>query len=150
MTNKQPKSRIICLLINLLAFTSLALGIIGIFLPILPTTPFILLTLWLFSKSSKRFHQALLNHRICGPAIKEYLKGKGIRKKYKIVALSFMWSTLIVCFFISVSHNSPLWLRIFLPVIGSSVSYIILKQPTYCEPEKNTSMTSSQNLETID
>ena len=75
------------------------LGFIGIILPGIPTTPFILLAAWLFSKSSKRFENWLTNHKIFGPIILNWRRYRGISlnsKKYAIfiVILTFittMW-----------------------------------------------------------
>ena len=57
----------------ILGFISIFLGVIGILLPILPTTPFILLSGYLFSKSSTKFHNWLINHKYLGKYIKNYL-----------------------------------------------------------------------------
>ena len=74
----------ICLLI--LGFLFLLLGIIGIFLPLLPTTPFILLSAYLFSKSSRRLHRWLKNNRVFGPLISDWEKYKAISKRNKIIS----------------------------------------------------------------
>ena len=86
-----PGSRIILIT---LGFTTLALGAIGLFLPLLPTTPFILLSAWCFSRSSPRLHQYLLNNKIFGPLIENWMKYGAISIKAKIYA-----TVLIVPFF---------------------------------------------------
>jgi uncharacterized membrane protein YbaN (DUF454 family) len=67
---------------------SLALGIIGIFLPGLPTTPFVLLSAALYAKSSEKLYNWLLNNKFLGPRIKNYQRQKGVplKGKYKIIA----------------------------------------------------------------
>ena len=65
---------------------SLALGFLGVFLPLLPTTPFLLLSAFCFSKSSKRMHQYLLNHKLFGPLIKDWQQHGVIRLKIKWIA----------------------------------------------------------------
>lgn len=74
----------------ILGCLSLILGAIGIFLPLLPTTPFILLSAFLFEKSSEKFHKLLLENKIFGKYIKDYTEKKGITYKNKIIALTIM------------------------------------------------------------
>ena len=66
------------------------LGAIGVFLPLLPTTPFVLLSAFLFEKSSEKFHRLLLENKIFGKYIKDYTEKKGITYKNKIIAISVM------------------------------------------------------------
>lgn len=75
---------------------SLTLAILGIVVPGLPTTPFALLSAFLFAKSSERLYNWLLNNKILGPRIKNYHKKKGVTKKGKIGVIIFM--TLMVLF----------------------------------------------------
>ncbi|WP_327077721.1 YbaN family protein [Cetobacterium ceti] len=69
---------------------SLILGTIGIFLPILPTTPFVILSAFLFERSSEKFHKMLINNKIFGKYLKDYMEKKGISYKNKIIALIFL------------------------------------------------------------
>ncbi len=69
----------------------LGLGIIGIFLPLLPTTPFLLLAAACYKRSSKRFYNFLLNNKWFGNYIKNYRERKGIPLKIKILSISFLW-----------------------------------------------------------
>ncbi|WP_413289180.1 YbaN family protein [Bdellovibrio sp. HCB337] len=71
-------------------FLFLVLGIIGIFLPLLPTTPFLLLTAICFSKGSEKFHSWLMNHPVLSPPIIDWQKRKAIRVQYKILATVMM------------------------------------------------------------
>ena len=68
---------------------SLALGIIGLFVPGLPTTPFVLLSAALYAKSSEKLYNWLLNNKYLGPRIKNYQRQKGVtlKAKYRIIAL---------------------------------------------------------------
>ena len=70
------------------------LGIIGIFLPLLPTTPFLLLAAACYARGSKRFYNWLLNNRWFGNYIKNYREGKGIPLKTKILSISLLWATI--------------------------------------------------------
>jgi uncharacterized membrane protein YbaN (DUF454 family) len=73
---------------------SLALGIIGIVLPLLPTTPFLLLTAACYLRGSERMHNWLLNHKWFGDYIRNFQEKKGIPKRAKIIAISMIWITI--------------------------------------------------------
>lgn len=109
-----------------IAWISLILGGIGIFLPLLPTTPFILLSTFCFQKSSERFHQWILNSPIFGKYIRDYQEQKGITLKNKIVAVTFM--ALGMSF--SAYKVPNIYMRISLAVIFIAVSYHIWKIKT--------------------
>jgi len=70
------------------------LGIIGIFLPIVPTTPFLLLAAAFYARSSQRFYNWLLNNRWFGNYIRGYREGKGIPLKVKVLTISLLWITI--------------------------------------------------------
>lgn len=77
------------------------LGIIGIFLPILPTTPFLILSLALFARSSPRFHQMLLNNRWVGASLKQWEEKKSVSRRTKrnasfLIFVSFSTSIVIL------------------------------------------------------
>lgn len=109
-----------------IAWISLILGGIGIFLPLLPTTPFILLSAFCFQKSSERFHQWILNSPIFWKYIRDYQEQKGITLKNKIVAVTFM--ALGMSFSAYKVPNT--YMRISLLVIFIAVSYHIFKIKT--------------------
>ena len=117
-------------LLMALGFIALILAVIGAFLPIIPTTPFVILALWLFSKSSDRFYRALIAHKICGPPVKDYLAGRGIKKQYKVISVIFMWISLTASLIISWSLPDTLWVKIVVPIIGCYVTWFILSRPT--------------------
>ena len=101
----------------------LILGIIGIILPLLPTTPFLLLAAACFARSSKRFHSWLLNNKWFAPYIKNYQKGKGIPLKVKIMAISFLWITILTSVYLFIENYL---IEILLLVIATFVSIHIL------------------------
>ncbi len=74
---------------------SVVLGIIGIFLPILPTTPFLLLAAACYARSSQKFYYWILNNRWFGNYIKNYREGKGISFRIKLFSISFLWITIL-------------------------------------------------------
>jgi uncharacterized membrane protein YbaN (DUF454 family) len=71
-----------------------ALGITGIFIPILPTTPFILLAATLYSRSSQKFYDWIINNKIVGIYIKNYRAGKGVPVIIKILTIGLLWITI--------------------------------------------------------
>lgn len=110
-----------------IGWTSVVLGVIGIFLPLLPTTPFLLLAASCFAKSSSRFHDWLMNQPQLGPYIHMYLDGKGIPLKAKAYILLLMWFTITTS---AVFLVNPLALKVMLLCIASGVSIYILRMPT--------------------
>jgi len=79
-----------------LGWISVILGVIGAILPVMPTTPFLILAAYLFSKSSPRFHRWLLNLPTFGPIIKEWEEKKTIKKKIKIQAITLLSLSMII------------------------------------------------------
>jgi uncharacterized protein len=79
-------SRIVRYLMLALAVVSLGLGALGLFLPLLPTVPFLLLATWAAARSSPRLQQALLNHPRIGPPVREWQNGGVIRRRAKVMA----------------------------------------------------------------
>ena len=70
------------------------LGIIGILVPVLPTTPFLLLAAACYARSSQRFYHWLLNNKWFGNYIKNYIQRKGVPLKVKILAITWLWITI--------------------------------------------------------
>ncbi|MDD2474917.1 MAG: YbaN family protein [Dysgonamonadaceae bacterium] len=83
------KNRIVRAFFMLGGTVSLALGVIGLFVPGLPTTPFVLLSAALYAKSSEKLYNWLLDNKFLGPRIKNYQRQKGVtlKGKYRIIAL---------------------------------------------------------------
>lgn len=68
----------------------LALGVVGLVLPVLPTTPFVLLAAWFFARSSERWHQRLLDSELFGPMIRNWEQRRCISRRAKLVGLASM------------------------------------------------------------
>ena len=94
---------------------SVVLGVIGIFMPGLPTTPFLLLSSWLFDNSSKRLHDALHHSKWLGPYIRRFQEKKGVGWKTKAVSIICMWTMISISAF-AVLEN--LHVRILLMALG--------------------------------
>lgn len=122
---------IIKYLLIILGSVSLALGVIGIFLPVLPTTPFLLLTSFCYLRSSERLYNWLMNHRILGAYIYAYLTYKAIPMKIKKRAIFFLWLTLIISMILV-----PLqYVRLFLVVVGIGVTVHLMSLKTLSPEE---------------
>jgi len=73
---------------------STGIGIIGAFIPILPTTPFLLLAAACYTRSSERFYQGLINNRIFGAYVRNYIEGRGMPIRMKILTILLLWLTI--------------------------------------------------------
>lgn len=73
-----------------LGFLSLALGLIGIFVPVMPTAPFVICAAWCFAKCSPRFHSWMIHHRVFGPLIQDWNARGAIPARAKAIAIPMM------------------------------------------------------------
>ncbi|MCL2391088.1 MAG: YbaN family protein [Oscillospiraceae bacterium] len=110
------------LLLIILGFSSLALGVVGVLIPVLPTTPFVLLSAACFSASSKRFDDWLRRNRLFGPYIENYRTKQGISKLRKAATLTFLWTGLLVSIIIV---RTPV-IFVVLSIVGIGVTIHIL------------------------
>jgi len=108
--------------------TCLAIGGLGVFLPILPTTPFLLVSAAFYYKGSERMHHWLLENRWFGNYIKNYKNGKGISIKGKIVTLISLWITISFSALVLVN---VLAIQLILFAIATAVSLHIAALPTF-------------------
>lgn len=111
------------------------LGAIGIVLPILPTTPFLLAAAACYYKSSPRMHRWLLNNKWFGEYIRNYTEGKGLPMKTKIAALSLLWITISFSTVFMLHRLLPsqlvLPMQLAMVAIAVIVSIHIVKLPTF-------------------
>ena len=106
-------------------FLALGLGIVGAFLPVMPTVPFLLVALFCFERSSKKYHDMILNNKYFGKVLRDYYEGRGLTTSVKIKAVLFL--SCGMGFSVYRVHN--LYLRIMLAVIwlGVTIHIILLK-----------------------
>lgn len=120
------KNKAIKGLLLFVGWLSVVLGVIGIFLPIMPTTPFLLLAAACFVRTSPKFYNWLVGHPRLGKYLVYYLEGKGIPLKAKIYTIALMAISMSVT-----SYIVPLLaVKILLPLVGVLVALYIVRQPT--------------------
>jgi len=110
----------------------LGLGAVGVFLPILPTTPFLLLSTACYYKSSNRMHQWMLNNRWFGNYIRNYKEGRGIPFKTKIFTATLLWTVITYSALFHV--GSILIIQTTLFIIAAAVTIHIARLPTLKKP----------------
>jgi len=123
MFTKRVK-RVIYLIIGTVA---LALGSLGLFLPVLPTTPFVILAAACYLRSSKRMHAWILQSRLFGETVENYQAGRGLKRDTKIRALVLMWATISISAFFFVDQ---LIFRGAMFLVAVGVTIYILGLPT--------------------
>lgn len=112
-------------LMMLCGWLCVVLGVLGIFLPLLPTTPFILLAAWLFARSSERFHEWLVTHPKLGPIISAWQDGKGLARPVRRRILIVLWLSMSLSMWLV----GKLWAVVLLSFIALSVSLYLLRMP---------------------
>jgi uncharacterized protein len=117
--------RVILILLGLIC---VLVGIVGIFLPLLPTTPFLLLAAFLFARSSDRFLDWLLTNRWFGTYIRNYREGRGIPAREKAITLVTLWLTICFAAFFVIEN---LWVQLILLGIAAGVTTHLLRVKTY-------------------
>ncbi len=129
-------NRLVRILWKVVGTFFVGLAIIGVFLPLLPTTPFLLLALACYAKSSKKLHRWLLTNKLFGTYLTNYKEGKGIPLWVKILAIIFLWITIGY----SAIFLVPIFLgKIILFIIATGVSIHILSIPTLKKKKNNIS-----------
>ncbi len=113
--------------LTIIGLISLGLGILGAFLPVLPTTPFLLLAATLFLKSNKGLYDWLMNHPRLGPYIRNFLEYKAIPLRVKVVSITLIWVTLTYCAVCIAGHWA---MRALFIIIAIAVSVHILSYKT--------------------
>ncbi|MBN2654963.1 MAG: YbaN family protein [Nitrospirae bacterium] len=103
------------------------LGIAGIFLPVLPTTPFLLLAAYCYSHSSEKFYRWLLGNRLCGPYISAYRENSGISRRHRITAIATLWITIALS---GIFFATALWAKLLLLVIAVGVTIHLARMKT--------------------
>ena len=102
----------------ILGMVSLGMGIVGIAIPLLPTTPLLLLAAACFARSSTRFNTWMHTNRVLGPYVKSYQEGRGLSMKAKALTITLLWASLLISMYLV--QIIVVWL--VLMVVGAAVS----------------------------
>lgn len=113
---------------------SLALGIAGIFLPILPTTPFLIIAGASYARSSERLYTWLTTNRLTGAHMRRIVEGKGISHRAKVVILAFAWVVLILA---AVFVAKSVVMRIVFPAIAVVKTFVFVAVVPTARDEKS-------------
>ena len=114
-------------LLAFLGSVSLMLGIMGIFLPVLPTTPFLLLSAALYVRSSQRLYNWLMSHKHLGAYIRNFREHKALPLRVKIVSVTMVWATLLYC---AIFVAKEWWMSAVFIAIATGVTIHILSYKT--------------------
>lgn len=117
--NSKTLSTFVKMLLVIVGIISLLLGIIGIVVPLLPATPFFLLSAACFIRGSDRLYQWLINHKILGKYIRNYLIHKSIPLKTKIVSISLLWIGML---YSTIFITNSTYIRILLAIVAIAVT----------------------------
>lgn len=115
------------IVLTALGFVSLGLGILGIFLPVLPTTPLLLLAAWLFLRGNRKMYDWLMNHPRFGNYIRNFTVHKSIPLHVKIISVTLIWITLLNCAVFVAEHWA---FRAFFLLLALAVTLHILSYKT--------------------
>ena len=123
----QKKTKVLRIFYLLIGTTTLVIGLIGVLVPLIPTTPLILISGFCFSKSSPRIHHWLITHKTFGPILNDWENGRIIRPKAKCYSITLM--SLLISYSIIFVTDS-LYLKVLLFTLCISVTLFILSRPS--------------------
>jgi uncharacterized membrane protein YbaN (DUF454 family) len=107
---------------------STGIGIIGIFIPILPTTPFLLLAAACYMRSSERFYKWLIHNRIFGAYVRNYIEGRGMPVKMKIFIILLLWLAIGLTITFAVQNNIVIRIILICIAIGVTAHIALIKK----------------------
>ena len=119
------ESRLLRSVLFTLGWLSVALGVLGLFLPLLPTTPFMLLAAGCFARSSERFYRWITSHPRFGPMIADYLAGRGLPMRAKYCAVAMLWASILF----GVFWVGLVWARLAMLLTAVGVTVYLWRLP---------------------
>ncbi|MGD8783396.1 MAG: YbaN family protein [Thioalkalispiraceae bacterium] len=117
-------------------------GVVGAFLPVLPTTPFMILALWMFSKSSDRFHDWLYNHRVFGPPLQRWHEYRVIPWPAKMASVTMMTASFVLMVLYS---PMPWWSHALVGLLMLYGAWFVLSKPSFAPEQNNRSPRLKEN-----
>ena len=124
--NRSKFSRIMWFMIG---FTVMCIGLVGIVVPGLPTTPLMILAAACFAKSSQKFYDWIIYNKMFGHHVKNYREGKGIPKKSKPIILGTMWTFVLFAVLIAIPDSAPSISKISTLILAVIGTIFILRIP---------------------
>ncbi len=121
------KNEVLRLILIGVGWVSIVCALLGLFLPLVPSVPFLLLAVFCFSRSSEKFHHWLVEHRHFGPLLKDYLVHGGMSVRAKAAAICTVWISFPVSAFLLVQSS---WAQVLLLVIAAGVTVCLVLIPT--------------------
>jgi len=122
---------------------SVAIGVVGMVVPLLPTTPFLLLAAYCYSRSSPRFHAWLLDNRYLGAYIDNYRRGRGMALRDKVVSVATLWVTLGITALTAVTRLPG---RLLLLAVAVGVTTHVVRLRTYRPESSGGDLASKEGL----
>jgi len=108
---------------------SLAIGIAGIIIPLLPTTPFLLLAAGCYLRSSQKFYNWLMGNRWLGAYIRNYIEGRGMPLKVKLFTIALLWATIGVSIWLTARPIVTIILLIVAVGVSLHIIFIRARRP---------------------
>ena len=124
---KVARSRLTRLLWTTAGTLSLAVGVVGIILPVLPTTPFVLIAAACYLRGSKRMYNWLVANKYFGGYLRDYMEGRGVSKRATVVSIAFLWTLILLSV---VFATSDLIIRAVLIAVAVAVTIHLLRLRT--------------------
>ncbi|MCJ7489666.1 MAG: YbaN family protein [Thermoplasmata archaeon] len=121
------RNRLARLLWTVAGTLSLAVGVVGIILPVLPTTPFVLIAAACYLRGSKKMYDKLVKNRYFGGYLRDYMEGRGVSKRATVVSITSLWILILLS---AVFATNDLIIRAVLIVVATAVTIHLLRLRT--------------------
>lgn len=121
-----PVTRALLLILGLL---SLGFGILGVFVPLLPTTPFLLLSAYCFIRSSDKLYNWLIGNKFLGHYIHNYIENRAIEPRVKWFTIALLWISILTSVF---TLSVAIWIKVLLLMIAVGVTIHVLSLKRKC------------------
>jgi len=105
---------------------ALAAGVIGLAVPLIPTTPFVLAAAWCYLRGSRRIHHFMVTNRLFGQILRDYQNGRGISQRVRLSSMAFLWASLAGSYLL---FDLPSAALLVLVLVGAAVSHHLVRLP---------------------